>query len=435
MSGPTVGIIGILVMFAVLFVFRLPAAFTMMLVGFLGVAYVTSFKAALGMIGPELWNIFSNYGLTVIPMFILVGEFIHYGGYNNGLYHATYRWFGHYRGGLAITTIMACAAFSAISGSNTATAATMSTVAIPEMKKYNYHPILNAGSVAAGATLGVLIPPSIVLVVYGLYTGQSIGKLFFGNVIPSAILTLLIAATVLVICLRHPQWGPKGPKSSWRERLKALPDITDILILFAIIMYALFTGVVTATEAAAASCALGLAICLIRRKLSWKGFVESITGTLRISCMVFMILAGATIFGRFLAVTRLPFEAAAMIGALALPKWMLFWLILGCYIIGGCVMDALAFLLISLPIFFPLVTQMGYDPVWFGQVVCIVTTMGSIMPPIGICCYVVAAMAPGISLRTVFRGGIYYLPAYILSIIILMLSPYWTVLVLSNLVP
>jgi tripartite ATP-independent transporter DctM subunit len=435
MSGPTVGVIGILVMFAVLFVFRLPAAFTMMLVGFLGVAYVTSFKAALGMIGPELWNIFSNYGLTVIPMFILVGEFVHQGGYNNSLYYATYRWFGHYRGGLAITTIMACAAFSAISGSNTATAATMSTVAIPEMKKYNYHPILNAGSVAAGATLGVLIPPSIVLVVYGLYTGQSIGKLFFGNVIPSVILTLLIAATVLYICFRHPQWGPKGPKSSWRERMKALPEVTDILLLFAIIMYALFTGVVTATEAAAASCALALAICLLRRKLSWKGFVDSIAGTLRISCMVFMILAGATVFGRFLAVTRLPFEAAAMISALALPKWMLFWLILACYIIGGCVMDALAFLLISLPIFFPLVTQMGYDPIWFGQVVCIVTTMGSIMPPIGICCYVVAAMAPGISLRTVFRGGIYYIPAYILSIVVLMVSPYWTVLVLSDLVP
>jgi tripartite ATP-independent transporter DctM subunit len=289
--------------------------------------------------------------------------------------------------------------------------------------------------VAAGATLGVLIPPSIVLVVYGLYTGQSIGKLFFGNVIPSVILTLLIAATVLCICFRHPQWGPKGPKSSWTERMKALPEIVDILLLFAIIMYALFTGVVTATEAAAASCALGLAICLVRRKLSWKGFVESITGTLRISCMVFMILAGATIFGRFLAVTRLPFEAASMISALALPHWMLFWLILACYIVGGCVMDALAFLLISLPIFYPLVTQLGYDPIWFGQVVCIVTTMGSIMPPIGICCYVVAAMAPGIPLRTVFRGGLYYIPAYIISIAILMASPYWTVLVLSNLVP
>jgi C4-dicarboxylate transporter DctM subunit len=235
MEGPIVGVYGIGIMFAVLFLFKIPAGFTMALVGFLGFAYVTSFKAAFGMVGTDMWGIFSNYGLTVIPMFILVGEFVHYGGYNNGLYHATYRWFGHYKGGLAITTIMACAAFSAISGSNTATAATMSKVAIPEMKKYNYHPQLNAGSVAAGATLGVLIPPSIVLVVYGLYTGQSIGKLFFGNIIPSAILTIAIAATVFFICWRHPDWGPKGPKSTWKERFQALPDIIDILILFAII--------------------------------------------------------------------------------------------------------------------------------------------------------------------------------------------------------
>ena len=179
MEGPVVGVYGIIVMFAILFLTKIPAAFVMALVGFLGVAYVTSFQAALGMIGADMWNIFSSYGLTVIPMFILVGEFAHYGGYNNSLYSATYKWFGHYKGGLSITTIMACAIFSAISGSNTATAATMSTVAIPEMKKYNYHPQLSAGSVAAGATLGVLIPPSIVLVVYGLYTGQSIGKLFF----------------------------------------------------------------------------------------------------------------------------------------------------------------------------------------------------------------------------------------------------------------
>jgi C4-dicarboxylate transporter, DctM subunit len=434
MSGPIVGVCGIVIMFAVLFLLRIPAGFTMAIVGFLGIVYVAGMKAALGMIGTDMWNIFSNYGLTVIPMFILVGEFVHYAGYNDGLYNATYKWFGHYRGGLAITTIMACAAFSAISGSNTATAATMSQVAIPSMKKYNYHPQLNAGSVAAGATLGVLIPPSIVLVVYGLYTGQSIGKLFFGNVIPSAILTVLIAATVFYICYRHPDWGPAAPRSGWKERFKALPEIIDILILFAIIMYALFTGVVTATEAAAASCALGLVICVIRGKLKWKSFLGSIDATLRISCLVFMIVAGAVIFGRFMAITRLPFEIAGWISGLALPNWMLFSLIILCYIIGGCVMDALAFLLVSLPIFYPVVMQMGYDPIWFGQVITIVTTMGSIMPPIGICCYVVASMAKDIPLGTVFRGGLWYIPSYIISIILLMASPYWTVLVLSNLV-
>jgi tripartite ATP-independent transporter DctM subunit len=434
MEGPIVGVYGIILMFLVLFSLKIPVGFTMALVGFLGVIYVTGFKAALGLIGTDMWNIFSNYGLTVIPMFILVGEFAHYGGYNNTLYHTTYKWFGHYRGGLAITTIMACAAFSAISGSNTATAATMSSVAIPEMKKYNYHPMLNAGAVVAGSTLGVMIPPSIVLVVYGIYTGQSIGKLFFGNVIPSALLTVLIAATVVYICHRHPDWGPKGPKSTWKERWRALPDALDILILFAIIMVALFTGVVTATEAAAASSAVGLIICVLRKKITWKGFKSSCIDTLRISCLVFMIVAGATIFGRFLAVTRLPFEAAEWISTLALPNWMLLWAILICYMLGGIVMDALAFLLISLPIFYPIVVKLGYDPIWYGQVITITTTMGAIMPPIGICCYVVAGMAKDIPIGTVFKGGLYYIPSYIVANILLMLSPYWTVLVLSNLV-
>lgn len=433
MSGPVVGICGIAAMFFVLFFLRVPAAFTMTLVGFVGIALVTSVDAAFSVIGTEMWNIFSNYGLTVIPLFILVGEIVHYAGYNFSLYDATYKWFGHYRGGLAMTTIMASAAFSAISGSNTATAATMSAVAIPAMKEYKYHPMLNAGSVAAGATLGVLIPPSIVLVVYGLYTGQSIGKLFFGNVIPSAILTVLILGTVVFICRRHPDWGASGPKFDWKEKLRALPEAIDILVLFAVIMAALFTGVVTATEAAAVSCFLALVICLARRKLTWKKFVDSMTDTLRISCMVFMIVAGAVIFARFLTLTRLPFEAAEWIGTLALPKWMVLWVILLCYILGGCVMDALAFLLVSLPIFYPLVVQLGYDPIWFGQVITIVTTMGSIMPPIGICCYVVSGMS-GIPLATVFRGGFYYMPSYLASVVILMASPYWTVLVLSDLV-
>jgi len=411
MSGTVLGILGIVVMFAVLLTLRIPAGFTMAVVGFVGIAFLTNVQAALNMVGAELWNIFSSYGLTVIPMFILV-----------------------FRGGLALTTIMACAAFSAISGSNSATAATMSTVAIPSMKKYNYHPLLNVGSVLAGSTLGVLIPPSIVLVVYGVYTGQSIGKLFYGNVIPSAVLTALIIATVFVLCLRHPDWGPPAPRSTWRERFAALHEAVDILFLFGIIMYGLFTGVVTATEAAAVSCTLGLILCLVRRKLNWDSFVLSIRDTLRISCMVFVIVAGAVIFGRFLTLTRLPFEAAAWISSLSLPSWMMLWVILLCYIVGGCIMDALAFLLVSLPIFYPLVMQMGYDPIWFGQVVTIVTTMGAILPPVGICSYIVHGMARDIPLTTVFRGGLYYIPAYLLAIAVLMASPYWTVMVLANLV-
>ncbi|MEW6720764.1 MAG: TRAP transporter large permease [Thermodesulfobacteriota bacterium] len=433
MSGPAIGLLGIGAMFLILFLLRIPAAFTMMLVGSAGIALMTSFDAACAIVGTEMWNIFSNYGLTVIPLFILVGEIVHYAGYNFSVYDATYKWFGHFRGGLAMTTIMASAAFSAISGSNTATAATMSAVAIPAMKEYKYHPLLNAGAVSAGATLGVLIPPSLVLVVYGLYTGQSIGKLFFGNIIPSVILTLAILGTVVWICRIHPDWGAAGPRFGWKERLKALPEAADILVLFGIIMYAMFTGVVTATEAAAVSCFLGYAICLARRKLTWKKFIDSMKDTLRISCMVFMIVAGAVVFARFLTLTRLPFEIAEWIGTLALPRWMVLWVILGCYILGGCVMDALAFLLVSLPIFYPLVVQLGYDPIWFGQAVTIVTTMGAIMPPIGICCYVVSGMS-GIPLSTVFRGSFYYFPAYIVSIVILMISPYWTVLVLSDMV-
>jgi len=432
-SGPVVGVLGIAAMFATLFFLRIPAAFVMALVGFAGIAMVTSVEAAFSIAGTEMWNIFSNYGLTVIPLFILVGEIVHYAGYNYSVYDATYKWFGHFRGGLAMTTIMASAAFSAISGSNTATAATMSAVAIPAMKEYKYHPMLNAGAVSAGATLGVLIPPSLVLVVYGLYTGQSIGKLFFGNIVPSIILTLAILATVAFVCRLHPEWGAAGPRFGWKERFRALPEAVDILVLFGIIMYALFTGVVTATEAAAVSCFLAYVICLARRKLSWKKFADSMKDTLRISCMVFMIVAGAVIFARFLTLTRLPFEIAEWIGGLTLPRWMVLWLILLCYIVGGCVMDALAFLLVSLPIFYPLVLQLGYDPIWFAQAVTIVTTMGAIMPPIGICCYVVSGMS-GIPLATVFRGCFYYFPAYVVSIAILMIFPHWTVMALSDMV-
>lgn len=434
MSGPMLGVWGTLIMLVLLFVLRMPAGFVMAIVGFIGIAMVTSLKSALNMIGMEMWNIFSSYGLTVIPMFILVGEFIHHAGYSDGLYRFTNKWFGHYRGGLAITTVLASAGFSAICGSNTATAATMSAVALPAMKKYHYHPVLGTGAIAAGATLGVVIPPSVVLIVYGLYTGQSIGKLFFGGVIPGMLLVCFMVLTVFILCRRNPGWGPRGPESSLKEKLGALPEVLDIVVLFGIIMAALFTGWVTATEAAAVSAVMATVLAFLRKKLTLKGFIDSVTDTLRISCMVFMIIAGAVIFGRFLALTRLPFEAAEWIGSLSLPHGAVLAAILLFYIIGGCIMDALAFLLISLPIFYPLVLGMGYDPVWFGQVVTIATTLGSITPPVGICCYIIHGMAREIPLTDVFRGGLYYIPSYIVVMAILMLFPYGTVLFLAGLV-
>lgn len=433
MSDPVLGLCAIGIMMVAMLLSRMPAAFVMAVIGFLGFAIVRSPSAAMGLLGTEIWTLFSKQEFTVIPMFILVGEFIFYAGYNDRLFHATYTWAGHRRGGLAIATILACAGFSAICGSNTATAATMSAVAIPSMKKYDYHPVLRTGAVAAGSTLGVMIPPSIVLVVYGLYTGQSIGKLFVGTLVPGGLLTALLACTVFVVCRRHPDWGPEGPNAAWRERLRAIPDVLDILVLFLVIMSALLSGFVTATEAAAVGCTLGLLFCVLRRRLSWHAFTAAVYDTLRISCLVFMILVGATLFGRFMNVTGLPDAVAQWIGGLAWPAWAVLSMMLFCFLIGGCFMDALAFLLIALPIFSPLVTGMGYHPVWFGVVICLVTTLGAITPPVGISCFVVAGMSKDVPMEQVFKGAMYYLPAYIMTLLLMLLFPHGTVTILSNL--
>lgn len=438
MDAPLLGLIGIGVMLAAVLFLNMSPGFAMALVGFLGIAILRTptLGATLAntAVGAEFWSLFSNYGLTVIPLFILLGEVVYYAGYSEDLFSAAERWFGHQRGGLAVTTILASAGFAAICGSNTATAATMSAVAIPPMRRASYHPVLKAGSVAAGSTLGVVIPPSLVLVVYGLHTRQSIGKLFVGSLVPSVLLTLGFVATILIICRFRPEWGPADSASTWREKLRCLPQVLDVVVLFAVIMAALFSGKVTPTEAAGVSTLLGIGLCLLRRRLSWRTFGLALRDTLRISCMVFMIMAGAVIFGRFLTLTRLPFMVAEAIGRLNLPGPLILTLMLGVYVIGGCVMDALAFLLISLPIFMPLVATLGYDPVWFGEVVCVVTTLGAITPPVGVCCFVVAGMARDVSVEQVFRGAIYYLPAYALTLAILLLWPEWTVVRLAAMV-
>lgn len=423
MSLALTGIGGIFLLLAILFFLGMPVGFAMGIVGFLGFCHIVSFQAGLNMVGSVVWDTFSKYGLTVIPLFIFMGQIAFHCGVNEKLYNAAYKWVGHIRGGIAMSTIMACSAFSAICGSNVATAATMSTVALPQMKKYRYHPKLSSGAVACGSTLGVVIPPSVVLIVIGLSTEQSIAKLFYGSVGAGVALALLMMGAVVLICRRHPDWGPVGPSAGWREKVMSLSGAVEMLVLFLLVMLGLYFGIFTPAEAGAAGSFFAVAISLFQGTLTRRKFVASVMDTLGISCMVITIVTGAVIFGRFLAVTRIPYDIAGWVVSLPVPKVVIMMIIFFIYIIGGAVMDALALLLITIPIFFPVAVELGYDPIWFGVTITVVTTLGAVTPPVGATTYVVAGMADGVRLEEVFRGVAYFLPAYLICILLLMLVP------------
>ena len=423
MSLAAVGLIGIVVLLLMLFFLGIPVGFAMGIVGFCGFCYIISFKAGLNMLSSVLWETFSKYGLTVIPLFIFMGQIAFYSGVNEKLYNAAYKWVGQIRGGIAMATVMACSAFAAICGSNAATAATMTTVALPQMKKYHYNPKLSTGAIACGSTLGVVIPPSVVLIVIGLSTEQSIARLFYGGIGAGVLLALLLVLTVYAVCRIYPDWGPVGPGTSMGEKFRSLAGAFEMIMLFLLVMLGLYFGFFTPTEAGAVGSLFAVLISILQRKLSWKGFIASITDTLRVSCMVIVIVAGAMIFGRFLAVTRIPFDIASWVVALPVPDMVIMCIIFTIYIIGGAVMDALALLLITIPIFFPVAMELGYDPIWFGVTITVVTTLGAVTPPVGATTYVVGGMAKDVPLQDVFKGVTYFLPAYILCVLILMIFP------------
>lgn len=439
MTDPTaIGLAGIAAMLALILGMGMSPGLAMLLTGFGGMLalHPPATLAALcgGTAGTEIWGVFSNYGFTVIPLFVLLGEVIFHAGYSDRLFHAAEAWVGHKRGGLAVTTILAAAGFSSICGSNTATAATMSSVALQPMTRAGYHAELKCGSIAAGSTLGAVIPPSIVLVVFGLYTGVSIGKLFAGSIVPGLLLTLAFLLTVQAVVWRHPGWAPPGKRGTRAQRLATLPAVVDVLALFGLIMASMFSGVVTPTEAAGFGALLAIVGCAVRGRLTATALAKALRATLRITAMVFLILAGATVFGKFLVLTRLPFLLTEWVARLNLAPSLVLLVMMGCYLVGGCLMDALAFLLISLPLFEPMVRNMGYDLVWFGQLVCLVTTLGAITPPIGVSCFVVAGMAPDATSAQVTRGAMRFLPAYAFVYLLLNLFPQATVGFLSGLV-
>ena len=418
-----VGILGIIILLLILFFLGMPVGFAMAVVGFFGFCYVVSFKAALNMVATDVWTTFSHFGLTVIPLFVFMGYLAFNAGIAERLYNTAYKWVGHWPGGLAIATIGADELFAAICGSNTATAATMGAVALPQMEKYHYDPRLSSGTVATGGTLGTVMPPSVVIIVIGLQTEQSIVKLFLGGILPAILMGIFFVLTILVLCRLRPDFGPVGPKSSFKEKVKALPGVIEAIAIFVLVIGGLFLGLFTPTEAGAVGVFCTFIVSLASRRLTLKAFVSSITETLKISCMVFVLVTGAIIFGRFLAVTRIPFLVADFATSLPVPPFVILAFVLLIYLIGGCVMDALGFLVLTIPIFFPLGIALGFDPIWYGIILTMVTTLGAITPPVGINLYVVKALAPKVDIGTIFKSVSFFVVASIISIIILIIFP------------
>ena len=422
MSPITVGLIGIAVLILI-FVLSMPVGFAMAFVGLIGFCYLVSPQAGLSLLARDVFATFSSYSLTVIPTFIFMGSITFAIGMSQRLYDAGYTMFGRIRGGLAMATIVGCAGFAAICGSTNATAAAMGKVALPEMKRYHYDDSLATGCVAAAGSLGILIPPSTIFIVYGILTGQSIGKLFLSGVLPGLLLASLFMATVSLLCWRYPSLAPPGKPASWTEKIAGLTGIVEMLVLFGLVMGGLFLGWFSPTQAGAAGSAGALLIGLMRRQLTWQGLLFAIKDTLRITCEVMVIITGAIVLGHFIAVTTIPLVATDWVAGLPLPSVAIMGVIVLMYLVGGCFMDALALITLTIPIIYPVVLALGFNPIWFGVIIVLVTEMGVITPPVGINVYVIKGIAEDVPLETIFKGIFPFLGALIVAVGILMAFP------------
>ena len=422
MTPEQIGIIGCVAL-VVLLCSGMPVAFAMAVVGFVGYAVVVSPHAAVSILTFDLYKTFASYSLTVIPLFVLMGQVAFHGGISRRLFNAAYHWLGPLPGGLAMATVGACTAFGAICGSGPATTATMALVALPEMRRYKYSMELGCGAVAAGGTIGMMIPPSVVFIVYAIMTEQSIGRLFIAGIVPGLLTALLFCLVIYWQCRRRPELGPAAPASSWKAKIVSLRGAWETLLLFVAVMGGMFLGLFTPTEAAAIGAAGTVVITAIQRRLSLQILVRSLKETLRTSCMVMVIVAGATVFGHFLARTRIPSEMAGWLGSLPLPGWAIILLIIVFYLIAGCFVDALVLVLLTIPIFYPVVINLHYDPIWFGVMIVLVTQMGVITPPVGVCVYVVSGIERDVPLDTIFRGALPFLMALVAAAILLIAFP------------
>ena len=422
MSPELIGIIGIILMFLLL-ALRMYIGLAMAIVGFLGLCFLIGFDAAMGVLGITPLTEGSSYTLSVIPLFVLMGQFAFVSGISTDIYKTVYNWMGHMKGGLAMATILACAGFAAICGSSLATGATMGMVAIPEMKKYRYDNRLSTGCVAAGGTLGILIPPSIGFVIYGILTEVSIGKLFMAGFIPGILLASIFISAVYIQCKINPKMGPRGPKATWREKIKSLTGTWGMLLLFLLVMGGIYMGIFTPNEAAGVGAFGAFIFALLKGKINMKSLIQCLMDTGKTTAMIFLIIIGANIFSTFLGLARLPMGLADFIAALALPRIVILMGIILVFIALGCVMDCYAIMILTVPIIFPVIEALQFDPIWFGVIMVIVLEMGLITPPVGLNVFVLKAAAPEVPLTTIFKGIWPFLISALIAIVLLIIFP------------
>lgn len=423
MSPLIAGVLSIPVMFFFMFL-GMPIAAAMGFTGFLGYAYLTSFPPALHMVSTTIYGVVSDYPLTVIPLFIIMGSFAAISGLSTDTYEAAYKWLKRLPGGLALATIGGCAAFAAISGSAVATSATIGMVALPEMKKYGYDSRLTTGTVAAGGTLGFLIPPSIGFVIYSIVTEQSVGKLLIAGFLPGIILAVLFMGVVVVQVMLNPRIAPTSIEGvSWKERLLSLRKIWGIVVIFLLVMGGIYLGVFTATEAGAVGATALFVFAIGKRQLTWRNLLSSLQDTASVSCMLFLIIAGAYIFGYFLAITQIPATLATYIGMLAVSRYVVLAVIIILLLILGCIIDIGAMIVLTMPVILPTIMVLDFDPIWFGVLAVLMMNAGLITPPVGVSVYAVAGISGGVPVSDIFRGALPFLIAIIATVVILTAFP------------
>jgi tripartite ATP-independent transporter DctM subunit len=422
MSPEFAGVLGI----AALFLFLAAGMYigmAMMIAGFLGILIIAGWDAATNLLAILPLDESKSYSLSVIPLFILMGQFAFVSGISSDIYKTVYNWLGHLRGGLAMATVIACAFFAAVSGSSLATGATMGMVTIPEMLKYKYDQRLATGCVAAGGTLGILIPPSIGFVIYGILTEQSIGKLLLAGLLPGVILACLFILAILLLCCFNPEMGPPGASVSWSQRFKSLSGTWGMLVLFTVVIGGIYTGVFTSTEAAGVGAFGALTIMAVKKKLTKPAFLLCLSETGKMTAFIFLIIIGASIFSYFLALTGLPTSLSEFITSLPLPREIILFTIIIGYLILGCIMEVYSIMILTLPIIFPIIEMLEFDPIWFGVVMVIILEVGLITPPIGLNVFVLKGAAPNIPIETIFKGIWPFLIAITLAMILITLFP------------